>query len=171
MKTTPVTTPTHPRTDEEQELLKAASAHKVNIDVDRMLSASNQAATILQAPLRGIERYGDADFSKGAPVVLLIIKSSASHPIPNGSYVVKVEYRPGASSGKATFTDTKGHVAAQRDIVIRTWEQAGVLFPDVYPGGGPLEVAVITSLHVWHDGKWSVDCGGWQPYRVIYFPT
>ena len=91
----------------EQEILKAATVHKVNINVDRMLSASTQTTTILQAPLRGIERYGDDDFLKGAPVVLVVIKSSALHPIPNGSYVVKVEHRPGASSGKALFTMRK----------------------------------------------------------------
>ena len=42
---------------------------------------------------------------------------------------------------------------AQRDAVIRTREQAAVLFPDVYSGGGPLEIPVITSVHIWQNGK------------------
>ena len=47
--------------------------------------------------------------------------------------------------------------------VIRTREQAAVLFPDVYSGGGPLEIPVITSVHIWQNGKPVVDCGGGNP--------
>jgi hypothetical protein len=157
------------RVDAEKELLAAATEHKVHIQVDRMISASTQTTTILHAPLQGIERYKDADFSAGAKVLLMIVKSSARRAIPNGSYVVKVQHRPGATSGKALFTDTKGTVVAQRNLIIRTREQAAVLFPEVYSGPDPVDIPVITSTHVWHNNHWAVDCAGWQPYRVLYY--
>jgi hypothetical protein len=159
----------NPRTDAEKELRAAAALHKVRIQVKRMISAGTEATTILHAPIQDIERYTDTDFSAGAPVLLMIFKSSVQQAIPNGSYVVKVQHRPGATSGKALFTDTKGTVVAERNLVIRTREQAAVLFPEVYSGPDPVDIPVITSTHVWHTNHWAVDCAGWQPYRVLYY--
>jgi hypothetical protein len=148
----------------KKELLDAASAHRVSIQADRMLYVSDGATTILHAPITGIERYRASDFEAGAPILLLIVKSTVRLAIPNGSYVVRAQYQSAASSGKATFTDRNGTVSAQRDLIVRTWKQSGILFPGVYTDPIPNEIPNITSTHFWiiKNGvkKWYVDCSG-----------
>jgi hypothetical protein len=98
------------------ELLAAAKAHGVSIKADKTAYVNNQRMTIVRAPIKGIDKYNDADFAKGAPIVLMIIKSKMKLAVPDGSYVVKVQYQRNAKSGKAIFTDAGGAVVAVRDL-------------------------------------------------------
>jgi hypothetical protein len=152
-----------------KELQAAAKAHGVKIRAEQMVCANLEKTMIAHAPIAGIERYTDADFAAGAPIQLVLIKSTTRGEIPSGSYVVKAQYQPRAASGKAIFIDRNGVVVRQRELIVRTWKQSAVLFPDVYTDPGPQLIPVVTSTHVWHNNKWSVDCAGWIPYRVVYY--
>jgi hypothetical protein len=148
-----------------QELLDAAKAHKVSIQADRIAYVSDGKTTIVHAPLAGTSRYKEADFAAGVPILLVMIKSTMRLRIPNGSYVVKAQYRPGATSGKAIFTDRNGTVSAQRDLLVRTWKQSGVLFPSTYTDPEPVGIPNITSTHItfWDSHgipHYYVDCSG-----------
>lgn len=153
----------------KKELQTAAKAHGVRVKVNQMAYANLEKLTIAHVPIVGIEKYKDADFEAGAPIQLLLVKATARGDIPSGSYVVKVQHRPRATSGTAFFTNRTGTVVTQRKLIIRTWKQSAVLFPDVYSDPGPQLIPVITSTHVWHNNKWAVDCAGWIPYRVLYY--
>jgi hypothetical protein len=148
-----------------QELLDAAKAHKVSIQADRMAYVSDGKTTIVHAPITGMSKYRDADFAAGAPILLIMVKSTLKLGIPNGSYVVKAQYRPGATSGRAIFTDRNGTVSAQRELLVRTWKQSGVLFPSTYTDPPPVDIANITSTHItfWDAHgipHYYVDCSG-----------
>jgi hypothetical protein len=99
-----------------KELLAAAKAHGVSIKADKIAYVDNQKVTIVRAPIKGIDKYSDADFAKGAPIVLMIIKSKVKLAVPDGSYVVRVQYQRNAKSGKAIFTDAGSAVVAVRDL-------------------------------------------------------
>jgi hypothetical protein len=148
-----------------------------------MAYVSDQHQTIVQAPIKGIEKYTDADFKVGAPIMLVIVKSTNSLRIPNGSYVVRAQYEPRATSGKAIFTDSTGRIVSRQELNVRTLEQSAVLFPAIYSklktggqgGGGatPVEIPNITSSHCFYNSTgpkqcW-VDCTGWQPPRTLIF--
>jgi|GEM_PF-6659727 hypothetical protein len=169
-------------------LLDAAATHKVTVQAERAVYVSDQGITLIHAPLQGIEKYQDADFTAGVPVMLIIIKSAeiksteASRAL-NGSYVVRAQFQPGASSGKATFIDSKGKIARQRELIIKTGGQfplneLGTYSRQANPkqDGGlpvPAEIPVITSTHCAHpshpDSSCYVDCSGWSPPRTLYF--
>ena len=153
----------------KKELQAAAKAHGVRIAANQMAYANLEKLTIAHAPIVGIDKYKDADFEAGAPIQLLLVKTSTRGDVPSGSYVVKVQHRPRATSGKALFTDRSGAVVVQRKLIIRTWQQSAVVFPEVFTDPGPPLIPVITSTHVWHNNKWAVDCAGWIPYRVLYY--
>ena len=108
-------TPNVPASD-KKELLAAAKAHRVSIEADKIAYVNNQRVTIVRAPIKGIDKYSDADFAKGAPIVLMIIKSKRKLAVPDGSYVVKIQPPRDAKPGKAIFTDAAGAVVAQRDL-------------------------------------------------------
>lgn len=99
----------------KQELLKAAKAHGVKIKADKIAYVDNQKVTIVRAPIVGVDKYSEADFEKGAPIELMIIKSKTKLEVPDGSYVVKVLYERNATSGKTIFTDSAGAKVAQQD--------------------------------------------------------
>lgn len=159
----------------DDELHAAAAAHGVTIQEDRSIYSIVGGVTLLHAPLAGISAYQDADFSAGAPIQLLIVHSGNTLGFADGSYVVKAQHEPGATEGQAIFIGADGAEAGRRTLLIRTAEQAAVLFPEPYGGGGgPAEIPNITSTHVFilgKDGKLheAVDCSGWQPYRTIYY--
>ena len=135
----------------KEELLDAARAHNVKIQVDRMLYASDGKMTIVNAPITGIEKYRSADFATGAPILLIIVKSTTKISMPNGSYVVKAQYQSGATSGKVTFTDRNGTLSAQRDLIVRTRKQWAMLFPREYATTPSVDIPNITSLHCFVD--------------------
>lgn len=153
----------------KKELQTAAKAHGVRIAANQMAYANLEKLTIAHAPIVGIDKYKDADFEAGASIQLLLVKSTTRGDIPAGSYVVRVQHRPRATTGKALFMDRTGTVVTERKLIIRSWEQSAVLFPHVFTDPGPQLIPVITSTHVWHNNKWAVDCAGWTPYRVLYY--
>jgi hypothetical protein len=157
----------------KKEIQAAAKAHKVKIKVDQVLYASIEKTVIVHAPIAGIENYKDSDFAAGVPIQLLIIKSADKTKIPSGSYIVKVQYHPGATSGKVNFTNLNGTVIIDGNLIIRTLQQSDALFPGAYPEPnpkpGPVMIPVVTSTHIYRNGKWYVDCAGWTPFRIIYF--
>jgi len=162
-----------------KELAAAASSHKVSIEIDKMIFGGDQNTLLAHAPITGMEKYGDKDFVTGAPIQLLIMRSNYRNDIPNGSYVVKAQYEPGATSGKAIFLDQSGKVALTRELRIKSLRESAAYFPDVY-GGEPANIPVITSWHIFSGYYWDpvtkswkprylVDCAGWTPYRVLYY--
>jgi hypothetical protein len=154
----------------KKELIVSAKAHGVSIKPNQMLYMSLQEMIVVHAPLVEIERYKAADFAAGAPILLMIVKSTAKGVIPDGSYVVKAQHQRRATTGTAIFSDRTGTIVARRDLIVRTRGQAAVLFPDVYSDPGPVEIPVITSGHAWGPFKTPyVDCAGWQPHRVLIF--
>lgn len=153
----------------KKELQAAAKAHGVRVNADQMMYASLNKVTIVHAPLIGVEKYKDEDFAAGASIQLILVKSTIRGDVPSGSYVVKAQYQLRATSGRAIFIDQTGAVVTQRELIIRTWKQSAVLFPEVYSDPGPQLIPVVTSTHIWHNNKWAVDCAGWIPYRVLYY--
>lgn len=153
----------------KKELQAAAKANGVRINSEQIVYGSFGNTTIVHAPIAGIEKYKDADFRAGAPIQLVIVKSTRKGEIPNGAYVVKAQHQPRAKSGKAIFTDRTGAAVAERNLIIRTVEQSGVLFPEVY--SDPQNIPFVTSWHCFPKapGHWYVDCAGWQPPRVLYY--
>lgn len=148
----------------KQELLDAAKAHGVSIQVERMLYVSDGRTTIVHAPITGSEKYRSADFAAGAPILLVIVNSTMRLAVSNGSYVVRAQYESGASSGKVSFVNRRGIVAGQRDLIIRTWKQSGILFPGAYGDPPPVGIPNITSSHIisWQNGiaHYYFDCSG-----------
>jgi hypothetical protein len=155
----------------QKELRAAAKAHNVDVHIDGLAFACLPTLTLLHAPLAGIERYGDREFAAGAPITLLIVKSTLRSAVRNGSYVVKAQHKPQATSGKVLFLDRAGIAQAERKLFVRPWRESAVLFPDVYtdPPPDPDLIPVVTSTHVWRNNRWVVDCSGWIPYRTIYY--
>jgi hypothetical protein len=153
-----------------KELIVAAKVHGVGIKANQMLCMGLQEMIVVHAPLIEIERYGAADFEAGAPILLLIVKSTTKGVMSDASYVVSAQHQPGATTGTAIFTDRSGTAVAKRDLIVRTREQAALLFPDVYSEPGPAGIPVITSGHAWGPFKTPyVDCAGWHPFRVLIF--
>jgi len=105
----------------KQELLKAAKAHRVTIEADYIRYTSNQKMTIVRAPIKGIDKYTGVDFEKGAPIVLMIIKSTVKLALPDGSYAARIRYPRSAKSGMAIFTDAKGKEFAKQDLDKPIW--------------------------------------------------
>ncbi len=93
-----------------EELQAAAKEHGVSIDAGPMVYAGAASSLIAVAPIKGLEKYGEAEFAKGAPIHLVLVKSAIKGGLPDGSYVVRAQYRPGADSGGALFTDRGGAV-------------------------------------------------------------
>lgn len=153
----------------QKELLRAARAHRVSIEVDRMVFASDGRTTIVHAPITGLDKYKEADFAAGASILLTIVKSTIRLATPNGSYVVKAQYLPKATSGKITITDRNGTAVAHRDLIVRTSAQSATLFPGVF--NTHEEIPVITSIHIMSfingHAHGYVDCSGVR--GTLYF--
>jgi hypothetical protein len=157
----------------KKELQAAAKVHRVKIETAQVVYASFANMTIASAPIAGIEKYKDADFEAGAPVQMLIVKSTTRGDIPSGSYVVKAQHRPRATSGTAIFADRTGTAVIQRKLIIRTWKQSAVLFPEIYSDPGTQNLPTINSWHIFPNPKGVLvlrfDAAGWFPHRVIYY--
>jgi hypothetical protein len=163
-----------------KSIAKLAKQHGIAIRENELAFVATRKFTLAHVPVAGIERYNDADFAKGAAIQVVLIQAQPAGEVPNGTYIVKAQFRAGASEGKVSLINATGKVVAQRELIIRTQRQAAVMFPDVY-SGPPADIPVITSTHVWigdqsHAGSsdpkyghWGVDCSGWQPYRTLYF--
>jgi hypothetical protein len=157
-----------------KELQAAAKAHGVRVNADQMIYAEFEETMIVHALIAGIEKYKDADYQAGAPIQLLIVKSLTRGDIPNGSYVIKIQYRSRTKDGRAIFTDRKGAVILERKLIVRTWKQSADLFPEVYSDTGIQNLPQINSSHWFNYGfpkGWRLifDAAGWTPYREIWY--
>lgn len=154
----------------DKEFQRAAAAYRVKIRSGEAVSGSASQVTVSAVALAGIEKYRAADFAKGVPIQLVIVKALGKSSVPTGSYLVRAQFTRGAASGSALFVDPAGTVVVRRPLIVTKWAQSGVLFPNVYPSPEPVDIPVITSVHVWHDGHWAVDCTGpgWN-WVVIYY--
>lgn len=131
-----------------QELLAAAKEYKVAIQESRIAYVDDGRARFAHAP---IPIPKNANFAAGVPVMLVSVKSTTKLGIPNGSYLVKAQYRAGSTAGKALFTDRKGIVSVQRELIVRTWEQSAILFPSIFSDPKPAEIPNITSTEIFWD--------------------
>jgi hypothetical protein len=159
-----------------RELRSIAQRHDVKIREGHVSFTTDGFATISHAPLVGIEDYTDADFAAGVPIQVIAIASTEPINLPQGSYLVKARFQPGATEGQALFIGAGGEVAAQRKIVVRTQAETANLFPEVY-SNPPDSIPVVTSTHVWVAAAapprlpyahYGIDCAGWKPHRVIF---
>jgi hypothetical protein len=169
----------------DKELMNVAAAHKVKVQARRAVYISSENFTLIHVPLQDIEKYKDADFTAGVPLMLIIVKQAEASGVLNGSYVVKVQFAPGASSGKAIYLDSTGAVAAERELLIRKTEPfpfSDIAGPPgkanravggaIVKGTGPTPVGIPNITSTGCVGtQCYVDCAGWQPYRVLYFAT
>ena len=142
----------------KKELLKAAKAHRVTIEADDIRYTSNQKMTIVRAPVKAIDKYTSVDFEKGAPIVLMIIKSTVKLALPDGSYVARIKYPRGAKSGMAIFTDAEGKEFAKQDLDKPIWT---VLDDPGFPDPGDFGESPYDPCS---------DYLGWYPKMVITGP-
>jgi hypothetical protein len=160
-----------------RELRNIAERHHVRIRERHVSLMTDGFATISHAPLVGIEDYTDADFAAGVPIQVIAIASNEPINLPQGSYLVKARFQPGATDGQALFIDASGQVATERKLVVGTRAEAASLFPEVY-SNPPDSIPVVTSTHVWvvaaapprlPYAHYGIDCAGWKPHRVIFY--
>jgi len=160
------------------ELVTTARRHRVAIRTEHVSFSTDGSVVVAHVPLEGIERYTDADFAVGAPIQIIYVASPQAINLPEGSYLVKVQFQPGATEGKALFIGDKGTTVQQRTLTISDRVQAASVFPDVY-SDSPAAIPVVTSTHFFvrqprRPGeppvtRWVVDCAGWKPFRIVYY--
>jgi hypothetical protein len=150
------------------QLAAVAAAHGHQI-ADGLATYAHFGDTVIaHAPLDGIAGYGDADFQAGVLIMAILIAEPSPGRIPNGAYVVQVKLEPGSNVGIATYFDAQGRAAATVAAYSRRPQDIDPIFPGAYDPSSP-GIPNITSTHVWPNHHWTVDCAGWQPYRVIYY--
>jgi hypothetical protein len=162
-----------------KDLRTIAAKHKVRIDEKQMSFFTTDAFTIAHAPVVGLERYTEDAFAAGAPIQAILVNSAKPARVPNGTYLVKAQFQPGAKTGKALLIAANGTLVAQLDLIVRTRRELANIFPDVY--STPLvDIPVITSTHVWlgnqaHIGEtgpyghWGVDCMSSSNGPTLYY--
>jgi hypothetical protein len=124
---------------------------------------------LAHAPLAGIERYTDDDFAAGVEIMALVVSMPESNVVPNGAYVVKAQFEPGATTGKVTFLDAEGRAVATTPAYARSYDEISRVLPGAYDPPPPPMIPNITSTHVFYHGHLAVDCSGWDPPRTIYY--
>ena len=162
------------------ELVKIARRHNVTIREGQVSFVTDGATVVAHAPIAGIERYTDADFTDadGAPIQVIFVASREEINLPLGSYLVKAQFQVGASEGKALFVNENGTTVTQRNLIIRDRVQTAALFPDVY-SDSPAAIPDVTSTHFFVNQptrpggpkvtRWVVDCTGWTPKRTVFY--
>lgn len=152
-----------------EQLSAIAAAHGHSIP-DGLATYVHVGDTVLaHAPLDGITGYTDADFAKGVLVMAIVVSDARQGRVPNGAYVVQIKLDPRTGDGTATYFDAQGTPAASVPAHTRTPEQVNAVFAGAYDPPPPSNIPNVTSTHVFHNGRYMVDCAGWQPYRVIYY--
>jgi len=161
-----------------KDLQAIGAKHKVQLREKQISFFTAGALTIAHTPVVGIERYTEDTFAAGAPILVILVNSAKPSRVPNGTYLVKAQFRPAAQTGKALLVAANGTVVDQLDLIVRTRRELANVFPDVY--STPLvDIPVITSTHVWvgdqnwigdqNHGHWGVDCTGWDDHHTLYF--
>lgn len=152
----------------ERDVLEAAEKHGVRIRRGEAVYAGNAQVAISAVAIAGSEKFRPGDLLRPTPVHVVVIRSRTVSDVPDGSYVVKFQIRPGATEGSALFTGPDGSVVARRRLLMRTRAQAAAIFPWIYNDTNPVEIPVVTSAHVWHNGHWAVDSYS-KFYNVTYY--
>lgn len=160
-----------PETVAFAQLDKIASTRGASINPGVATYTHFGTTVLAHAPLAGIENLTAADLAKGAPIMAILVHGDASGRVPDGSYVVSIKFQPGATDGSASYLDASGKEVVHLEAVMRDRAEINNLFPDTYEDPPtPSNIPVITSTHVWHYNKWSVDCTGpgWN-WHVAYY--
>lgn len=126
---------------------------------------------LAHAPLAGIQNLTAADLAKGAPIMAIFVHGDASGRVPDGTYIVRIQFQPGAPDGTASYLDASGKEVVHVAAVMRDRAEINNLFPDTYEDPPtPSNIPVVTSTHVWHNNRWAVDCTGpgWN-WHVAYY--
>lgn len=153
------------------QLDKVAAAYGVSVKKGASTYTHFAKTRLAHAPLDGIENLTEADIAAGAPIMALFVQGDGSGRIPDGAYVVSIQFTPGADTGIATYHDASGNDVADVEAVLRSRDEINSLFPDTYEDPPtPSNIPNITSTHVWHNNRWSVDCTGpgWN-WAVFYY--
>lgn len=156
------------------QLKKAASDHGVTVLSDLMTYVTAPDLVMVHAPIEGYLKYTDADFAAGARLMMVMVHSGNKLNVPDGTYLVSVEFplpdstNKLAKEGKARFFGPDGTVVAERPAYVRTVDEQKDFFPGTDPG--PSNIPNITSTHLLRNGHYYVDCSGWKPFRTIYYP-
>ena len=161
-----------------KDLQSIAAKHQVRLREKQMSFFTTGAFTIAHAPIVGIEQYTEDTFAEGAPIQVILVNSAKPARVPNGAYLVKAKFRPGAKTGKALLVAANGTLVAELDLIVRTQRELATVFPDVY--STPLvDIPVITSTHVWLGdqshignqqlGHWGVDCMSSSNGPTLYY--
>lgn len=152
------------------QLKTIAAARRASIP-DGVSTYTHFGTTVLaHAPLAGIEKLSASDLAAGAPIMAIFVQGDGSGRIPNGAYIVRIQFQPGAVDGSATYLDAAGNEVVRVDAVMRDRAEINSLFPGAYGDPPPSNIPVITSTHVWHGNSWAVDCtgAGWN-WKVFYY--
>jgi hypothetical protein len=150
------------------EITTSAREQGVEIRSDQVSYASLGQSFLVHAPITGADQHTEEDFAKGVNVGFLFTRSVGS--LPSDFYTVRAIIPLGAAEGEAQFINAAGDVVRTNRLVVRSVDEEEAFNPtpvDLEPPGIPN----ITSTHIYKNGKWYVDCAGWTPYRVIYYPV
>jgi hypothetical protein len=126
---------------------------------------------LAHAPLAGIQNLTANDLAKGAPIMAVFVHGDASGRVPDGAYVVRVQFQPGATDGTATYLDASGKEVVHVAAGMRDRAEINNLFPDTYEDPPtPSNIPNVTSTHVWRNDRYMVDCTGpgWN-WKVLYY--
>lgn len=126
---------------------------------------------LAHAPLDSINQLTADDLARGAAIMAIYVHGDPEGRVPDGAYVIRAEFAPGADHGKVTYLDAAGAPVATVDALMRDRAQINDVFPGTYDDPPtPSNLPVITSTHVWHNNHWAVDCTGpgWN-WKVIYY--
>jgi hypothetical protein len=151
------------------ELASVAAAHGHKIPDGLVTYAHFGNTVVAHGPLAGIGGYTEADFKAGVPIMAVLVAEPTPGRVPNGAYVVWVQFDPGSDTGIATYVDRDGHVAASVPAYSRTPDAIRQVFPNVFNPPPPMDIPDITSTHVWYGNHWAVDCSGWVPFHTVYY--
>jgi hypothetical protein len=124
---------------------------------------------VAHAPLAGIDRYTEEDFAAGVEIMALVVSMPVTNLVPNGAYVVKAQFDPGAATGKVSFLNAEGQAVATAPAYARSYDEITQVLPGAYDPPPPPMIPNITSTHVFYHGHLAVDCSGWDPPRTIYY--
>lgn len=158
--------------DAYAQLAGVAAAHGASLPDDRsnyLRAGSLVAAT---SPLAHVNQLTEADLAAGALIHAVVVVGDPDGRIPDGAYVVRVQFAPGDTAGTATFLDANGTAAAQVSAWMRTRDEINAVFPDTYGEPPPIDpppmIPNVSSVHYFP--KLTFDCTGpgWGWRVVIY---
>lgn len=171
----PAASPPHvcPEDAAAEKLAAVAAAHGDGLADGRTSYVHFGGTTVAHAPLASMNDVTEDDLAQGAEVMAVFVRGDESGRVPDGAYVVRLQFDPGADRGTATYVDGEGRDVVKVEAFARTRDQINGVFDDAYdppPVDDPPAIPVITSTHVWRNGRYMVDCTGpgWG-WKVYYY--